>query len=139
MNKELIKKYRDEFNHWLNGGEIAVKYRGAGIYVGNPGNLVAFNWSNPENIESIVIKDKYVEFRKSIVQGKQVQVYVDDVWVDIDSSSYDFNNLPLDQVRVKPDIKVGDWIIDREEMHLEQQKILSLMVLDILFLKNGNL
>ena len=25
MNKELIKKYKAEFDHWLNGGEFYVK------------------------------------------------------------------------------------------------------------------
>ena len=26
MNKELIKKYKAEFNHWLNGGELLYSY-----------------------------------------------------------------------------------------------------------------
>ena len=26
MNKELIKKYKAEFDHWLNGGELLYAY-----------------------------------------------------------------------------------------------------------------
>ena len=26
MNKKLIKKYFEEFNHWLNGGKVISKY-----------------------------------------------------------------------------------------------------------------
>lgn len=26
MNKELIKKYKKEFEHWLNGGELLSKH-----------------------------------------------------------------------------------------------------------------
>ena len=60
MNKELIKKYKKEFDHWLlDGGELIYHYA--------VGWEPITGWGLPtETI--IVINDEYVEFRKKICE-----------------------------------------------------------------------
>ena len=111
MNKELIKKYKKEFNHWLNGGKILGKFKGA-----NWEDFTSFSW-NPYGSEELVIKinDEYAEFRKAHAEGKTIQVnliYTDDVcWVDM-PDGLNFQYTP-NNYRIKPDepkFRVGDWV-----------------------------
>ena len=117
MNKELILKYKAEFDHWLNGGKLQVKF------VNDP-------WGEaPEGIFSystvnfvLVIDDKYAEFRKALAEGKTIQcnakegenditytAYGDTWWVDTTEFKY-----ATRFYRIKPEepkFKVGDWVI----------------------------
>ena len=68
MNKELIKKYKDEFDYWLNGGDVVLGFR----------NLCTnrIRWypsiKDPFSIEStssellVVIKDKFLTTEKHL-------------------------------------------------------------------------
>ena len=109
MNKELIKKYKAEFDHSLYGGKLQVKF------VNDP-------WEEaPEDIFSystvnfvLVIDDEYVEFRKALVEGKTIQYYVDGFvgWQDVKSLNQSY--MHPNSFRVKPErhkFKVGDWVI----------------------------
>ena len=109
MNKELIKKYKDEFDHWLNGGKLHAKF------VNDP-------WEEaPEDIFSystinfiLVIDDKYAEFRRALAEGKIIQYYVDGFvgWRDVKSLNQDY--MHPGSFRIKPEVpkfKVGDWVI----------------------------
>ena len=78
MNKELIKKYKMAFEHWLNGGKILYKDE-------------FNNWENSEDIwdlrtekvKDVIINDKYVEFRKAVAKGKKIEILdVDGKWKD---------------------------------------------------------
>ena len=128
MNKQLINKYKPEFNHWLNEGSVLLGIR----------DLVksTIKWypsvSDPFEEEStsgellIIINDEYVEFRKALAEGKTIQIY--DVieqhlsdrtfdkfgWRDFKSftSSSSFSKTP-DLYRIKPyepKFKVGDFV-----------------------------
>ena len=118
MNKELIKKYKDEFDHWLNGGKVLSK------------QTLLPEWSNcqDENIWKIpsnnitkvliVIDDEYVEFRKALAEGKVVQKqdYYSKQWIDMKNDNFhSASDTQYEGVyRIKPEepkFKVGDWVI----------------------------
>ena len=118
MNKELIRKYKAEFDHWMDDGKLQVKF------VNDP-------WEEaPEDIFSynavnfvLVIDDEYVEFRKALAEGKTIQhvSYTIGEWVDFNKGfeptpSYTFLSTP-ENYRIKPEVhkfKVGDWVRSEE-------------------------
>lgn len=68
MNKELILKYKTEFDHWLNGGKLRHKAYGKWEQTNNI-------WScRTADIAAVVIDDEYVEFRKALAEGKTIQI-----------------------------------------------------------------
>ena len=109
MNKELIKTYFKEFEHWLNDGKILHKDE-----FGNWENSRDIWDLRTERIKAIVINDEYVEFRKAGAEGKQLQVSYDDgkTWFDKLYRKISWSKSQL--VRIKPEkskFKVGDWVI----------------------------
>ena len=120
MNKELIKKYKAEFDHWLNGGKVISKY-----------TLIP-TWSDcqsediwritDENISKvlIVINDEYATYRKALAEGKIVEVATDHndidgyIWESMEDD--EFHHFNIDEIRIKPEepkFKVGDWVVNR--------------------------
>ena len=112
MNKELIKKYKKEFDHWLNGGTLlCTNDLKEWSYIVNPtfqdDNLI------------YIINDEYVEFRKALYEGKTIQHIsaTTGEWVDFNKGfeptpSYTFLTTP-EYYRIKPEeskFKVGDWV-----------------------------
>ena len=110
MNKELIKKYKKEFDHYINGGTVLAKYP-------KLQDEEASEWLEDDtvfdNLEEalIVINDKFVEIRKAIVEGRQVQFKNSTEWKDISFLTIRPEETP-DMYRIKPTIKVGDWLFD---------------------------
>ena len=111
MNKELITKYNYAFNKWINGVDVAIKYKDTNYYEASTFRDTNFNWSNPEDIEDIVVHDKYFAFRLALRKGHQVQVYKDK-WIDVNNDN-DFD-IPLGQFRINYSIEIGDWIVDKK-------------------------
>ena len=114
MNKELIKKYEAEFKHWLNEGEILYYFKNQWDEL-KADSTIAFNWGYPELIDSIVINDEYVEFRKALAEGKTVQAVIDmeGNYRDITDVVIDVKDYHVEELRIKPDepqFKVGDWV-----------------------------
>ena len=70
MNKELIKVYKAEFDHWLNDGKLLHKDE-----FGNWENTRDIWDLRSERIKAVVISDEYVEFRKALAEGKTIQMY----------------------------------------------------------------
>lgn len=68
MNKELIKKYKPEFEHWLNGGKLLIK-----LSTGWEPVPLDYAWHLTSKL--IIIDDEYVELRKALAEGKTIQVY----------------------------------------------------------------
>src|SRR5574344_1311132 len=68
MNKELIKTYFKEFEHWLNDGKLLHKDE-----FGNWENTRDIWDLRTERIKAVVINDEYVEFRKALAEGKIVE------------------------------------------------------------------
>lgn len=121
MNKELIKKYKTEFNHWLNDGVLLSKHPDEINWY----TVTTVLWNNP-NMQYI-IDDKYVEFRKAMAEDKTIQLHVlvfqdpTDLstsvydWMDYmeNDSSFEFTE-PIEKLRIKPEIvtKIGDWLFN---------------------------
>lgn len=116
MNRKLLKKYQTEFNAWVEGESLLYlttrhpEWKTASI-------CIEGLFSNPvDYIKGIVIDDKFVEFRKALVEGKTVQsrnithylcsepVY--GPWIDTEYSSFLLGS--IDNYRIKPE--VGDWV-----------------------------
>ena len=75
MNKELIKKYKTEFDHWLNGGKVISKYTLIPTWSNCQSEDI---WRIPDkNISKvlIVINDEYATYRKALAEGKTIQMY----------------------------------------------------------------
>lgn len=123
MNKELILKYNEEFNHWLKGGKLLYKHRDAETW--RDVNELHM-WGELELL--YVIDDKYVEFRSALAEGKTVQFNSNfpsktpEAWIDI--TKIDIHNTPLSYLRIKPidthEFKVGDWVLDTTTNCLRQ-------------------
>lgn len=107
MNKEVIKKYKKEFDWWLTGGEVFIQDQNGKWFIKQNDH-----WTYDG---AYVINDKYVELRKALVEGKTVQYKAFDmandyVWIDWgigDNFNYNY------EYRVKPEAPkfvIGDWV-----------------------------
>ncbi len=118
MNKELIKLYKAEFDHWLNGGKILFKYNINDKEWLHRSSKHMWDCSTSLNVV-YVIDDKYVEFRKAAAEGKIIQRYHIEVlefgasktmWIDIEID--DVCKYPISSLRIKPrkhQFKAGEW------------------------------
>lgn len=117
MNKELINKYKPEFDHWLNEGKLLYKHINSNAWWDNE------PWGySPDYVTAIIINDEYAEFRKALAEGKTIQLNeaekFDDSnrgWVDLSCKSLgkSTNLFPVNYYRIKPDepkFKVGDFV-----------------------------
>lgn len=125
MNKALIKKYKPEFEHWLNGGKLLQKQ----INLVVPAEWEEFleDWDWPIDELVIIINDEYVEFRKALCEGKVIQIWdvIKQHLSDASKDIYDWRDFKsftrsspfsssIDKYRIKPEepkFKVGDWVI----------------------------
>ena len=107
MNKELIKKYKTEFDHWLNGGKVISKYTLIPTWSDCQSEDI---WRIPdENISKvlIVINDEYATYRKALAEGKVVEVATDYndvdgyIWKNIEDG--EFHHFNIDEIRIKPE------------------------------------
>jgi hypothetical protein len=123
MNKEVIKKYKDVFDHWLDGGSILCRRKN------NPKE----SWNEikePLWLDAYLytINDEYVEFRLALAEGKTIQVVESkDKWVDYEIGT-PFYQIP-ENYRIKPDesnFAVGDWV-----RHPESQSVYQINSLNI--------
>lgn len=125
MNKELILKYKVEFDHWLNGGKILYA-----SYDLDEKNYSAWyelhhdckwDYNNAYRFK-FIINDAYVELRKALAEGKTIQLNEAEKfsdqnrgWVDLSCTSLgsSTNLFPVEYYRIKPEepkFKVGDWV-----------------------------
>ena len=101
MNKELIKKYKAEFDHWLNGGELLSKHPDEiNWYL-----VTVVLWNCPKM--QYIINDEYVEFRQALAEGKTVEVAIDHndidgyIWKSVEDD--EFHHFNIDEIRIKPE------------------------------------
>ena len=120
MNKELIKKYKTEFDHWLNGGKVISKYTLIPTWSNCQSEDI---WRIPDkNISKvlIVINDEYATYRKALAEGKIVEVATDYndvdgyIWKSMEDKEFHYFN--INEIRIKPEepkFKVGDWVTEQ--------------------------
>ena len=123
MNKELINKYRPEFDHWLNEGKILYKH----IHSNAWWNEDPWNYS-PSYITAIIINDEYSIYRKALAEGKTIQYLgqSSNVWHEVPEP--DFNLHPT-CYRIKPDepkFKVGDFVKFTDISNKHPQQIIKI-------------
>ena len=107
MNKQLINKYKSEFDHWLNEGKLLCYTEVDGPYY----EVTDEKWDFVCNI-GFIINDEYVEFRKALAEGKVIEYLgqYSNLWHEVPEP--DFNLHPT-CYRIKPDgpkFKVGDFV-----------------------------
>ena len=126
MNKELIKKYSKEFNHWINGGKVQAFYKKDDeprwyrddelISCDDEDNFtnIIRNSLGPEDV-LIAIDDYYQEFRIALAEGKIVEYLgYKNEWKNLTENCRKLEGIRLEDLRVKPEepkFKVGDWVI----------------------------
>jgi hypothetical protein len=109
MNPEVVKKYKQEFDQWLDTGKVLVKV--------NTWQLLGKDYIWCHNVPH-VIPDEYVEFRKALTEGKTIQYQTSltcgDKWLDM---GYDgckpFARSDYVCIRIKPEepkLKIGDYV-----------------------------
>lgn len=107
MNKQLINKYKPEFDHWLNEGKILYKHINSNAWWNNE------PWDySPDYVTAIIIKDEYVEFRKSLAEGKVIEYLgqSSNLWHEVPEPDFILHPTCY---RIKPDepkFKVGDFV-----------------------------
>ena len=107
MNKELINKYKPEFDHWLNEGKILYKHTNSNAWWNEE------PWSySLSYVTAIIIKDEYVELRKALAEGKTIEYLgqSSNLWHEVQEPDF---NLHPNCYRIKPDepkFKVGDFV-----------------------------
>ena len=118
MNKELIKKYKTEFDHWLNGGKVISKYTLIPTWSNCQSEDI---WRIPDkNISKvlIVINDEYATYRKALAEGKIVEVATDYndvdgyIWKSMEDKEFHYFN--INEIRIKPEepqFKAGNWVV----------------------------
>ena len=119
MNKELIKKYKKEFDHWLNNESILCQTEHQGKWREVTTDKWDFNCAI-----TFIINDEYVEFRKALAEGKTVQCNAREGQNDITYTAFGHNwwvdttefKYATSFYRIKPEeskrnkFKVGDWV-----------------------------
>jgi hypothetical protein len=140
MNKKLIKKYFNEFTHWLNGGSILARtktsYRDNFVYSIWFNDFAYTIWHEVDSNESdslkseylfnltdkqveyykpqLIINDEYIEFRKALADNKTIQYYIDSFkgWKDVTTVG-DHCFIGTKNYRIKPEepkFKIGDFV-----------------------------
>ena len=129
MNKQLINKYKPEFDHWLNEGSLLARvitsdeddFMYTIWYQVDSNNLDVWKAEYLFNLTDtqikyykpqFIINDEYVEFRKALAEDKVIEYLgqSSNVWHEVQEP--DFNLHPT-CYRIKPDepkFKVGDFV-----------------------------
>lgn len=124
MNIELIKKYKAEFEHFLNEGKLLTRTKSDFIWNDEINENLMWNFEIKDI--DIIINDEFSELRKALHDGKIIQIWevieqhVSDSskdiygWKDFKSftPSSQFSG-PSHHYRIKPEeskFKVGDFV-----------------------------
>ena len=107
MNTKLIKKYKTEFNYYVEGGNLLYFTEVGGPYY----EVTDEKWDFVCDIE-FIIDDVYVEFRKALAEGKTVQLNEAEKfsdpkrgWVDLSCTclGHSLVLFPVEYYRIKPE------------------------------------
>lgn len=145
MNKELIKQYKAEFIHWLNGGNLLVRTMDYEVHQYVEWSKVSFDyaWNEYGYAHQFIIDDSYSTYRKALAEGKTVQynpiTQYNNRWDNITSINPNVHDT-IKNYRIKPDepkFKVGDLV---ELLYTNPKLVGVVEKLDIsqAFIKWGN-
>ena len=136
MNKELINKYKLEFDYWLNGGELLLGYKSK-VEPIEWKILVEDDWDYCTTKHIIIINDEYSIYRKALAEGKIVQYLGQhsNMWHEVQEPDF---NLHPNCYRIKPDepkFKVGDFVT-HESLKITRQ--ITKVDDDFIYFKEGS-
>ncbi len=81
MNKNLVKKYIKEINHYANDGKLLIATTTVSERSTRPlwehFSCEHDDWNFKESA-LVIINDEYVEFRKALAEGKSIQEDIED-------------------------------------------------------------
>lgn len=111
MNKQLINKYKPEFDHWLNEGSLLMSNKNTKVWITLTNNTWTCTAPSVDHL-LIVINDEYVEFRKALTEGKTIEYFgqTSNVWHEVPEPNFVLHPTCY---RIKPDepkFKVGDFV-----------------------------
>ena len=135
MNTELIKKYKTEFDHFLNGGKLlcALKNELEWIIV----NDLTWEFKETDNI-FIIINDEYSHLRKALCEGKTLEFkdpfkYKISIWEKLNTTDPSYSFYYKNEYRIKlqePQFKVGNFVRNTD-VNLVRQYTLSDLTYDM--------
>lgn len=126
--KDLINKYKIEFDYWCTGGRLQAKFdwwwTEEDSQKEDGTDLFEFALKNNLTLDQVifVIDDNYVELRKALAEGKTIQLNEAEKfsdsnrgWSDLSCTSLGYSKdlFPVDYYRIKPEepkFRVGDYI-----------------------------
>lgn len=121
MNIELIKKYKAEFNYWLNGGSVLLGIRDSitSIIKWYPSVTDPFEEESTSRELLVIINDDYCTYRKALVEGKIVEFRHEKMgfedWTIVNKDHIFQNVVKGREYRIKPEepkFKIGDFVRD---------------------------
>lgn len=74
LNKELILKYRSEFDHLVNGGTCLYKLQSDKWY--QNAELIFTDYDYKDMVSVVIINDQYVDFREALANGKVIETMI---------------------------------------------------------------
>ena len=118
MNIELIKKYKTEFDHFLNEGDLLCRE----INIKVPTDWYEFDndWSWSVDELEIIINDEYSHLRKALCEGKTLEFkdpfkYEIPRWEKLNTKDPSYSFYYKNEYRIKPEeseFKSGDFVIN---------------------------
>ena len=154
MNIELIKKYKTEFDHFLNEGKLLCALKDELKWI----NTTEATWSFKDTeCIFIIIDDEYSHLRKALCDGKIIQIWevIEQHVSDSSKDIYgwkDFKSLKphspfggeIHNYRIKPkesEFKVGDFIRQTKELGINVSRIYRIKahISDILYSVEKNI
>jgi len=64
--------------------------------------------------DTYIQNDEKAELRKQVADGAVLQYYDNYKWKDVTHISVTFSECKLENLRVKPQFKVGDWVVEHQ-------------------------
>ena len=131
MNIELIKKYKTEFDHFLNEGDLLCRE----INIKVPTDWYEFDndWSWSVDELEIIINDEYSHLRKALCEGKTLEFkdpfkYEIPRWEKLNTKDPSYSFYYKNEYRIKPkesEFKSGDFVrnIHRNTIHIVDRVI----------------
>ena len=139
MNKQLINKYKPEFDYWLNGGELLLGYKSK-VEPIEWKILVEDDWDYCTTKHIIIINDEYSIYRKALAEGKTIQLngtaVNGETWNDCNKENLFIYGITA--YRIKPDepkFKVGDFVT-HESLKITRQ--ITKVDDDFIYFKEGS-
>lgn len=117
INKELVSKYKNEFEHWLTDGKLLCQYTTNKGWWQEVSNDDEFIWTKPPENVIIIINDEFADIKKTYYANELERLeyftllHKWEDWIEYKNS--------YDETQVKNGLSIGfidDYPITRPQM-----------------------